>query len=242
MKQIPLIIALLYIGVTAFGQNKEVNLDEAIKGSASYLVEHLAPGAKIAVLNFSADPAISNYVIEELTALLVNDGNLIVVDRSELELLQWEMDFQLSGEVSDQSAQSIGKKIGAQTVISGSLSPLGNRWRMRIKALEVETAKIQGVETYTVKRDTVLSSLLPKAPQKTKRPKTTGGKIGTGALNMFLGLGSYIEGDIAGGLTLTAGYAAAAGLFVIEGTVMNWDNPAVGVPATIGITVAGVSR
>ncbi|GHU55933.1 hypothetical protein FACS189442_4050 [Spirochaetia bacterium] len=241
MKQIPLIIALLFIGVTTFGQDKEVNLDEAIKGSASYLVERLAPGAKIAVLNFSADPAISNYVIEELTALLVNAGDFIVVDRSELELLQGELDFHLSGEVSDQSAQSIGKKIGAQTVISGSLSPLGNRWRMRIKALEVETAKIQGVETYTVKRDTVLSSLLPKAPKKTKGPKTTGGKTGTGALNMFLGLGSYIDGDIAGGLTLTAGYAAAAGLFVIEGTVMNWDNPAVGVPATIGITVAGVT-
>ncbi|GHV60676.1 hypothetical protein AGMMS49587_02800 [Spirochaetia bacterium] len=241
MKQIPLIIALLFIGVTAFGQDKEVNLDEAIKGSASYLIECLAPGTKIAVLNFSADPAISNYVIKELTALLVNDGDFIVVDRSELELLQWEMDFQLSGEVSDQSAQSIGKKIGAQTVISGSLEPLGNRWHMVIKALEVETTTIQAQKNYTVKRDAKLSSLLPKTPKAPKGPKTIGEKTGTGALNILFGLGSYLEGDIAGGLTLTAGYTAAVGLFVIEAAALNWDNPAVGVPATIGITVAGVT-
>jgi hypothetical protein len=146
------------------------------------------------------------------------------------------MDFQYSGEVSDESAQSIGKKLGAQTIISGSLSPLGNRWRMRVKALEVETARVQGVETYTVKKDAVLSSLLTS-----KMPKTTGEKIGTGALNLVLGLGSYLEGDWRGGLTLTSGYAVAAGLVVIEATALDWDSPAVGIPATIGVAVAGVT-
>jgi TolB-like protein len=236
-----------FIGVCLFvlltmavsGQENTVTLDEGIRGAVSYLVERLSPGTKVAVLNFSADPAVSNYAIEELTAFLFNAGSLIVVDRSELELLQREMDFQLSGEVSDESAQSIGKKLGAQTIISGSLSPLGNRWRMRVKALEVETAKIQGIQAYTIKKDAVLSSLLQA--KVSKGPKTTGGKIGTGALNMLFGLGSYLEGDIAGGLILTAGYTVAAGLFVIEAAALDWDNPAVGVPSTIGITVAGLN-
>jgi hypothetical protein len=149
------------------------------------------------------------------------------------------MDLSLSGEVSDESAQSIGKKLGAQTIISGSLSPHGSRWDMEITALEVETAVTKVQKTYTVKRDAVLSDLLqPKAP---KRPKTTGEKIGTGALNMVLGLGSYLEGDIAGGITLTAGYVVMAGLFVIEAAALDWDNPAVGVPSTIGITAAGLT-
>ncbi|MCL1837306.1 MAG: hypothetical protein FWG46_07155 [Treponema sp.] len=56
-----------------------------------------------------------------------------------------------------------------------------------------------------------------------------------------MGLGSYLEGDIAGGITLTAGYAAAAGLFVIEAAALDWDSPAVGVPATIGVSVAGLA-
>jgi TolB-like protein len=235
-------MALLFISVTAFGQDHEVKLDEAINDSALYLVERLVPGTKTAVLNFSADPAVSNYIIEELIALLVNDGNLIVVDRSELELLQRETNFQLSGEVSDESAQEIGKKLGAQTIISGSLSSLGAMWRFRVKALEVETAKIQGSQTYTIKKDAVLSSLLrPKAPKAPKGPKTTGEKIGTGALNIVFGLGSYLEGDISGGITLTAGYTVMAVLFIIEAAALDWDNPAVGVPATIGLTTGIVT-
>jgi TolB-like protein len=126
----------------ASGQEDTVTLNRGIENTMSYLVDRLAPGTKVAILNFSADPAISNYVIEELTAFLVNDRHLIIVDRNELVLLQNEMNFQLSGEVSDESAQSIGKKLGAQTVISGSLITLGNRWRMRVKALEVESARI----------------------------------------------------------------------------------------------------
>jgi TolB-like protein len=233
MKRLALIITALLITTTAFAQTRSVvSLDEAINSSMTYLTERLSAGTKVAILNFAASPAVSNYVIEELTTFIVNDGNLTVVDRNNLEILQEEMNFQLSGEVSDASAQAIGKKLGAQTIISGSLSPLGNLWRMRVKALEVETAKVQGVTTYTVKKDEVLSNLLPK---------TTGEKIGTGALNIIFGLGSYLDGDISGGLTLTAGYVVAAGLFVIEATALDWDSPAVGVPSTIGLTVASIT-
>jgi hypothetical protein len=231
MKKMLLVILLLYTAIAAFGQ-EAVILDEAINDSMNYLVDRLEPGTKVAVLNFNALPAISNYVIEEITVFLVDNGNVTVVDRSELELLQNEMNFQLSGEVSDESAQSIGKKLGAQTIISGSLSPFDNMWRMRIRALEVETAKVQGIRTYTIRKDAVLSSLIPK---------TTGEKVGTGALNIVFGLGSYLEGDITGGVTITAGYVVAIGLFVVEAAVMDWDNPAVGAPATIGIAAAGLS-
>jgi hypothetical protein len=69
----------------------------------------------------------------------------------------------------------------------------------------------------------------------------TGEKVATGALNIIFGLGSYLDGDLTGGLTLTAGYVVAAGLFVVEVAVLDWDSPAVGVPATIGVVVAGMT-
>jgi hypothetical protein len=231
MKRILPAMVLLCTAIAVFGQ-ESFTLDEAINESMNYFVERLPPGTKVAVLNFNAYPAVADYVIEEITVFLVNDGNLTVVDRSDLELLREEMDFQLSGEVSDESAQSIGKKLGAQTIISGSLSPLGAAWRMRIRALEVETAAVQGMRTYTLRKDSALSRLMPK---------TTGEKIGTGALNIIFGLGSYLEGDIAGGLTISAGYAAAAGLFIVEAAALDWDSPVVGVPATIGVAAAGLS-
>jgi TolB-like protein len=225
--------ALALLAAGAFGQEAEVQtIDGAVGASMSYLIGRLAPGTKVAITNFAAFPSVSNYVVEELITYLVDDGTLTVVDRSNLEMLQKEMNFQLSGEVSDASAQAIGKKLGAQTIISGSLSPLGNMWRMRIKALEVETARIQGTRTYTIRKDVVLSNLLPK---------TAGDKLASGALNIVFGLGSYLDGDLAGGLTITGGYVAAAGLFVIEAVALDRDSPAAGVPATLGIAVAGAT-
>jgi TolB-like protein len=227
------IFVILFTSFSAFGQGREtVSLNEAINDSMIYLTEHLTFGTKVAVLNFTAPLEMSNYVTDELIAFLVNDGNLTVVDRSNLELIQKEIDFQLSGEVSDESALAIGRKLGAQTIISGSLKQFGNMWRMQIKALEVETAKIQVSRTYKIKKDSVLSSFFSK---------TSGEKIVSGSLNIIFGLGSYLEGDIFGGLALTAGYVAAAGLFIIEATALDWDSPAVGVPATIGVAVAGLT-
>jgi TolB-like protein len=227
------IFVILFTSFVAFGQEREtVSLNEAINDSMAYLTERLTFGTKVAVLNFTAPLEISNYVTDELIAFLVNDGNLTVVDRSNLELIQKEIDFQLSGEVSDESAQAIGRKLGVQTIISGSLKQFGNIWHMQIKALEVETAKIQVSRTYTIKKNSVLSNFFPK---------TAGEKIVSGSFNIIFGLGSYLDGDIFGGLTLTAGYIAAAGLFLIEATVLDWDSPAVGIPATIGVAVAGLT-
>jgi hypothetical protein len=63
----------------------------------------------------------------------------------------------------------------------------------------------------------------------------------TGALNIALGLGSYLEGDIGGGATITAGYAVAAGLVVIEAVALDWDSPAVGIPVNVGFALASLS-
>ena len=220
-------ILLLIYFFTVFaisGQERDFyTLDEAIRAGSIYLSERISGGTRIAVVNFVASQQTSNYVIGRLTSHLVNTGKFNVVDRHDLTEISREQGFNLSGNVSDESAQSIGKLLGAQTIISGSLTPFGNSHQMHIKALEVETGIVSGSITYTI------------------MPKTTGEKIGTGALNLALGLGSYIDRDVAGGLTLTAGYLAAAGLFTIEALVMDRANPAVGVPATIGVTVMGLT-
>jgi hypothetical protein len=112
-------------------------------------------------------------------------------------------------------------------------------WRIQIRALDVQTAQVRGQFNKNISSGETVAALTGKVI--TKPVKTAGEKIGTGGLNILFGLGSYLEGDIAGGITLTAGYALSIGLFVIEATALDWDNPAVGVPATIGVTVAGLT-
>jgi TolB-like protein len=70
--------------------------------------------------------------------------------------------------------------------------------------------------------------------------KSGGAVFGYGVLNLGLGLGSFIQGDWAGGLTLLGGYGAAAGLIIWE-LSLSYEDPIAGIPGGIGLGVAGVT-
>jgi formylglycine-generating enzyme required for sulfatase activity len=118
-----------------------VILDEAIRLAAENIENNVEQGFRIALLNFdSPSDNFSEYVLERMTDRLVEGKKLLVVNRNELELIRQEEEFQMSGEVSEESAQSIGKKLGAQIIVSGSLTSLGSTYLFRIRVLNVETA------------------------------------------------------------------------------------------------------
>jgi len=126
--------------------NKNLDpLDVEIRATSDYLNGRLAKGIKIIFLNFQSNcPAVSEYIIDGLIENTVNDGMFKAVDRQNLTLIQQEMNFQLSGEVSDESAQEIGKLLGAQTIVSGAITPIGSSYRLRVRAISVQSAEIQG--------------------------------------------------------------------------------------------------
>jgi len=148
-----------FITASAFAQTA-VSLDAALRNSTTYLNGRIPARTKVVVLNFTSDwVKLSDYIIEELIGYIVNEGTLTVVDRQNLETIRKEMDFQLSGEVSDDTAQSIGKKLGAQTIISGSITAIGNAYRLRIRAISVETAQILGMQNVDVAQDSRIAAL-----------------------------------------------------------------------------------
>ena len=123
---------------------QQLTLDETVKRAARGIEEVLPQRALVAVLNFaSPSEAFSDYVIEELTGELVMGRKVTIVDRRSLALISQEMNLQLSGDVSDESAQAIGKLLGAQSIVSGSLTNMGVYHRFRIRVINVETAAIQ---------------------------------------------------------------------------------------------------
>jgi len=120
-------------------------LDLAIRDASDYLNDNIPKGSMIVILNIQSDSAaLSDYIIDELIANAVNDKIFKVVDRKQLDLIRTEQQFQYSGEVDDNLALSIGKFFGAQTIVSGKVGQLDNRYRMSIRALEVQTAQVQG--------------------------------------------------------------------------------------------------
>ena len=93
--------------------NNLITLDQAIKESSDLIDERIKKGTKIAIVNFSfPSEQLSIYIINELSSNLVSSRNLTVVDRQEIDLRRKELDFQFSGEVSDDSMQSLGRTLG----------------------------------------------------------------------------------------------------------------------------------
>lgn len=138
-------------------------IDNAILEGAKEIEASLQPGVKVVVLNFASESSnFSNYVIDELMTALVKNRKLVVVDRTNLELIQKEMNFQMSGEVSDSSAQAIGQKLGAQSIISGSISDLGTVYRVRFRVIEVVSAMIQATPSLNVQKNDMVAFLMGK--------------------------------------------------------------------------------
>ena len=59
-----------------------------------------------------------------------------------MDTIRAEQNFQMSGDVDDDSAVSIGKLLGAGVVITGSITGSGTSQRLVLKALDVATAQI----------------------------------------------------------------------------------------------------
>ncbi|MDR0503008.1 MAG: penicillin-binding protein activator LpoB, partial [Treponema sp.] len=90
---------------------------------------------------------------------IVNDGKLTVVDRANLETIRQEMNFQLSGEVSNESMQAIGQKLGAQSIISGQIIDSGAGIRLRIRIISIESAQVPGIYSANLTQDNRLTHL-----------------------------------------------------------------------------------
>ena len=132
-----------------YGQ--EVNLDTAIREAANDFMGKLPGNTRMAITNFGAPiNDISEYIVDGLLTHFLNSRKYSIVDRRFIDQARNELNFNMSGEVSDETAQSIGRFIGAQVVIFGSLRKVGNVYRFQLRAIKVETMELQGLFTINI--------------------------------------------------------------------------------------------
>jgi TolB-like protein len=156
-------------------------LDVAIRAASDYLNERIPAGSKIVILNVqSGSEALSSYIIDELIANAVNDGIFEVVDRQQLDLIRAEQNFQWAGEVDDNLALEVGKFFGAQSIVSGALSALGNRNRLTVRALEVQTAQVQGQFNRNIDASATITDLMRSGSGSGGAATAAGGRASGG--------------------------------------------------------------
>ena len=145
---------LLFISTLPALEAQTISLDDAVQAAGLDLVKNMEKGSAVAIINFaSVSEQLSQYVVDELTAFLVQTKLFTVVDRSRMELIRKEQNFQMSGDVSDESAQSIGKILGARSIITGSFTKSGQDWRFVIIRLNVESGQIESIYRANVAED-----------------------------------------------------------------------------------------
>jgi TolB-like protein len=130
------------------------DLDRAIETAGQDIKTNLKPESVIAVFScYSPSERLSEYIIEELSVYLVNTRTFSLVERKYLDEVRKELNFQFSGEVSDESAQSIGKMLGAQYIIIGSFERSAKYWTLRTTTIGIETAKKEVISSGRIDLD-----------------------------------------------------------------------------------------
>jgi curli biogenesis system outer membrane secretion channel CsgG len=117
-------------------------LDGAMRRAISTMANDIPAGSHIAVLNVGSAP---DSAIDMVMLNLHNTRRFTLVNRAELNTLREEQRFQLAGEVDDNTAVSLGRLMGANVVITGSVIGSGAQQRLILQALDTQTALVVGM-------------------------------------------------------------------------------------------------
>jgi len=120
-------------------------MNDAIERVTSSLIGQLRRGSAIAVFNIEVDHWKDEaWIIGEIERNFVQTRRFTMIDRSSLDAIMKEQEFQMSGAVNDRAVVKIGGMAGAKIVITGSVSKSARR--LSLKALDVETGEIVAME------------------------------------------------------------------------------------------------
>lgn len=252
MKKILGIMAALLIAHTAVFA---VEIEAALAETAEQFSKTIKTGSTIAIIGISSGTEeMSDFMLDELTVNFVKLRKLKVADRANLAAIKKEMNFQLSGEVGDDSIQQIGAMAGAQTVIRGTLKPFGESYLLVIHALNVTTAAVEDI--YRAKIDAngtavlLLSGGTGSGNTKVLRAdRYHGGQLAAiGFGNLLFGMGAYIAGETGDGIAHTVWEIANLGMFFGGIAGLSTTGPHNGGAVVLGISfmtlgsISGLAR
>ncbi len=151
---------------------------------------------------------------DRLRSEMVTVGAFVVVERGQMEMLLEEQGFQQTGCTSAECAVEVGKLLGVQKMVTGSIGKLGELYTVDARMFDVQTGEIErvskrehrggieglidllGVVTKDlagiVVEEEVKEELVAEEPAKVEKPKKKGSKlfIWIGALAVSAGGGA----------------------------------------------------
>lgn len=96
---------------------------------------------------------------ELIETRLQSTGKFKLVERKQLQKVLNEQDFGMSDLVDEKTASVLGRLIGADIIVIGSVSELGDFFNLNVKLIEVETGTILISEVAEIRKESLISTL-----------------------------------------------------------------------------------
>ena len=160
MKKIILALTFILFSSFIFSQEK---IDSIILKVANDVSSKCNSKTILCILDFnSPSQDLSEYIQTELTSHVTENG-MKVVTRSNMDKVDNELNYQLSGFISDETALSICERLGANAIVFGQIKELDNKYNLQVRLLDVETASYILFKTYVFSRSSKSEQLLGRA-------------------------------------------------------------------------------
>jgi curli biogenesis system outer membrane secretion channel CsgG len=102
---------------------------------------------------------LGRYVSDKITPYFTRSARFSVQERALIDKVIQEHKFQASPFVDEESTQEVGKLLGAETIIAGTISELGNAYYINAKAVGVTKGNILTSIDVEIKRNEKLAAL-----------------------------------------------------------------------------------
>jgi TolB-like protein len=146
----------------------EQSLEEGLHELAVSISATMRTGSirKIAVVEFtdlSGYPSVlGQFVAEELITQLFNvsPGQFDVVERRQLAKVLREQKLAASGLIDPDSISRVGRLLGIQAIVTGSITDLGSQIKLNARLIAVESGKVFAAAAASVTKDAAAERLL----------------------------------------------------------------------------------
>ena len=128
----------------------------------------------IAVLEFTGknvSAVEASALTDRMRSELFRTGQFRVIEREMMDEILGEQGFQMSGCTTDECIVEMGRLIGVDQIISGSISRVGEVFSIAARTVDVETAEIVQIATYDHEGKIGELKLGEEADKKQKRKK-----------------------------------------------------------------------
>ncbi|MBI9066597.1 MAG: hypothetical protein JEZ09_04850 [Salinivirgaceae bacterium] len=166
------ICTLIDANAQVFGGSKPKEFDVQIKNLTRQMVKSFNEEGKtqIAIMEFpdvnGTVTELGKLIPEELTTKLFKTGKFQVIERQLLNKVLQEQKLGTSGLLDASSAAQIGKLLGVDAIVTGTITDRGDAIRLNARMIETDQANVFAVASVSIIREDHLITMLGKEISK----------------------------------------------------------------------------